>query len=73
VEGKDWEDGGSRLAWAKKSCETPFQPIKVGHGGMSLSSQIYRKHKQEDHSPGVQGHKFKTPFEKYLKQKGLEA
>jgi hypothetical protein len=57
-EGRDWEDNGSRPAQADSS-KTPSQPIKAGHGGSRkkkkaghdgscLSSQLHRKHKQED-------------------------
>jgi hypothetical protein len=41
--GRDQENHGSKLALAKSSWDPPptSQPLKAGHGGTCLSSQIH--------------------------------
>jgi hypothetical protein len=54
----------------KKVHKTPSQPIKAECGGIHLSSQLHRNHKQ-DGGPGWPTQKRETLFIKYLKAKRL--
>jgi hypothetical protein len=53
----------------KNVSETPSQLIKGWCGGACLMSLLCKKHKWEDHGPGLPQHESETLFGKYLKAK----
>jgi hypothetical protein len=54
----------------QKVLKTPSQPIKAGHGGTHLSSQLCGNHKQEDCSPVWPMHKTRHYLKNNQSKKG---